>query len=170
MFKRLFALLALFLLIAVPVTVKELSRSQPASPTITLVSPPASAGEINTGDIETVVNQVRVQKGLGALADDVQLTASAMARAEFLCDHDVWSHDGWTGSLTYTYHKAGENIAYGDQYQTPRTIVTAWVNSPTHYANMTDTAFTQQGMGIKFCKQYQGHLNQVIIVNHFREP
>lgn len=169
MFKRLFALSALLLLLGTGLTVRELSRSQPAQP-VNLVAPPASAGEINTGDLEQLVNQVRVQNGLGALTDDVQLTASAMARAEFLCDHDIWSHDGWGATLTYPYQKAGENLEYGDYNQTPRTIVTAWVNSPEHYANMTDTAFTAQGMGLKFCTQYQGKPNQVIIVNHFGRP
>lgn len=171
--KRLLVLLPIVILLSIVVGTIEaatLIQRDETPPPLRLTSPPASPGEVNTGDIEAVVNQVRVQNGLVALTNNSLLTESAMARAKYLCENNIWSHDGWVGSLTYPFYKAGENLEYGSIAQTPRTIVDRWVNSPAHYANMTDPVFTEQGMGLTYCKSYQGQNDVLIVVNHFGRP
>jgi uncharacterized protein YkwD len=44
-----------------------------------------------------------------------------------------------------TYRSAGENIAYG--YRTPSDVVTGWMNSPGHRANILNGSFKQIGVG-----------------------
>ena len=44
-----------------------------------------------------------------------------------------------------SYRSAGENIAYGQR--TPQEVVTAWMNSATHRANILGRQFTQIGVG-----------------------
>lgn len=167
--KRLFALSALILLaVLVPVLIQR-GETKPIVPK--LVDPPHAVSEVNTGDIEAVINQVRVQNNLGTLSDNSLLDASAMARAKYLCENNIWSHDKWEVFInSYSYYKAGENLEYTGLDQTPRTIVQAWVNSPTHYVNISDPVFTEQGMGLTKCDNYQGEKQALIIVNHFGRP
>lgn len=44
------------------------------------------------------------------------------------------------------YRAWGENIAYG--YNTAQAVVTAWMNSPGHRANILSTTFTEIGVGL----------------------
>ena len=44
-----------------------------------------------------------------------------------------------------SYRTAGENIAMG--YSTPQAVVTGWMNSPGHRANILNGAFTEIGVG-----------------------
>mgnify|MGYP000966070924 FL=1 len=44
-----------------------------------------------------------------------------------------------------SYKTAGENIAMG--YTTPEAVVTGWMNSPGHRANILNASFTQIGVG-----------------------
>ena len=48
-------------------------------------------------------------------------------------------------SFGVSYRTAGENIAYGQR--TPREVVTAWMNSPGHRANILNASYTQIGVG-----------------------
>jgi uncharacterized protein YkwD len=136
-----------------------------------LVAPPVSNGEVNTGDLQSLINQVRVQNGLGTLSDNRLLDDDAMTRAKFLCDNNQWSHDYFLVFIgNYAYNKAGENLEYGSSSQTARTIVDAWVNSPEHYANITDPVFTEQGMGLAHCNEFQSRHDVLIVVNYFGRP
>ena len=50
---------------------------------------------------------------------------------------------GWHGSM-------GENIAFGQAAQgTPRAILTAWLNSPGHRANLLQPQFRYQGLAVR---------------------
>lgn len=122
---------------------------------------------VTSGEVMAEVNQIRVKNGLGRLVDNGLLSQSATARADYLCDHKIWSHEGWESSLVYKYRHAGENLEHGSVFQTPRTIVQTWVESPTHYENILDTRWTEQGMGVRYCDDYQGWPKAVIVVNHF---
>lgn len=162
MFSKLFVLLVSVLIwTSISIGSRPQQSVTPIKQTLTLIT---------GGEVEAVVNEVRVQNGLKSLTDNPELNASAKVRADYLCDNDVWSHDGWVKTITFKYRKIGENLEFGDVYQTPRTIVQSWVKSPTHYANMTDSAFTEQGMGVRYCDNYQGLDNRLIVVNHFRLP
>lgn len=81
------------------------------------------------------VNDIRVQKGLGALTWSPNLESAALVRAKEATD--VWSHtrpDGsewWTVDSTCMY---GENLARG--YSDAAAAVDGWMNSETHKANL----------------------------------
>ena len=45
-----------------------------------------------------------------------------------------------------SYKSAGENIAMGQN--SPKEVVTAWMNSPGHRANILNSSFTDIGVGI----------------------
>ena len=44
-----------------------------------------------------------------------------------------------------TYRSAGENIAMG--YRTPQAVVTGWMNSPGHRANILNSSYKRIGVG-----------------------
>lgn len=168
--KRLLALLILATVVIVVIVASNRSQPAPDKPAKPVPAPTVLA-PITSRDVENAVNEVRVQKGLPKLADNRLLNDSAMARANSLCDSNTFSHDGWEASLTYSYSKAGENLEWRNAgSQTPRTIVDSWVNSPEHYENIADPQFTEQGMGVRYCDNFQESSRAVIVVNHFGAP
>lgn len=98
-----------------------------------------------------LVNQERAKEGLAALQYDATLENAANTRAK---ETEVsFSHtrpDGTSFSTVLqengiSYHGAGENIAYGQQ--TPEEVMTGWMNSPGHRANIMNKDFTKIGVG-----------------------
>lgn len=91
-------------------------------------------------------DQQRIAVGQKALTVDAALCADAMIRAKEISVN--WSHTRPDGTQWWTVDEKnmnGENLAFG--YDTSAELVLAWVNSPHHYANMIEPAFTRQGCG-----------------------
>ena len=93
------------------------------------------------------VNQQRAAAGMGALGWNDNLAACAMIRATEL--QSSFSHtrpngqDWWTVDSRVQF---GENLA--KLYNSADSVVTAWMNSPTHAANILAGDFKTLGMGI----------------------
>lgn len=87
-----------------------------------------------------IVNAKRQEAGLGALTWNSGLEQASAVRA--VEASQSFSHtrpngsDWWTVNSNLMY---GENLAKG--YQTGDSAVTAWLNSPTHKANIMDNEF-----------------------------
>ncbi|MBR1444892.1 MAG: hypothetical protein IJ583_15325 [Firmicutes bacterium] len=100
-----------------------------------------------------LVNNERAKNGLSPLTLDNALSAVAQAKSEDMKNKNYFSHTSPTyGSpfdmmkqfgISYTY--AGENIAKGQK--TPEQVVTAWMNSEGHRANILNKNFTKMGLG-----------------------
>lgn len=101
--------------------------------------------------VVTLVNIERAKEGLSPLTVDARVQAAAMVRAKE-CER-LFSHTRPDGSSFATalkeqnvsYRSAGENIAWGQQ--TPKEVVTAWMNSSGHRANIMNPNFTTIGAG-----------------------
>lgn len=130
--------------------------------------PVAVTNPITSGAVEAAINGYRVQNGLLALSDNSLLDASAKSRADYLCQSNNWSHDGWTDSITYIYQSAGENLAEG--FKDVPTLMSGWVHSPEHLVNIVNPKWQVQGVGVTVCPHYQNQVNQIIVVNHFAQP
>jgi uncharacterized protein YkwD len=120
----------------------------------TTASAPTQQSDSTTAYIQEVVrlvNEARAGEGLPALTLDSTMTSAAMVRAKEI--QTTFSHTRPDGSVCFTeldaagvsYRAAGENIAYGQR--TPSEVVTAWLNSPGHRANIMSTSFTRIGVG-----------------------
>jgi hypothetical protein len=89
---------------------------------------------------------------------------------------NYWSHttpDGqepWVfiDNSGYDYSKAGENLAYG--FATSSDAVGGWMNSPSHRANMLDTAFSDVGFGFANGSNYNGDGEQTVVVAMYGSP
>ena len=72
-----------------------------------------------------------------------------------------WSHDTpdgqtpWSFMIAagYDYQTAGENLAYG--FDTSADVMTAWMNSPDHRANILNSTYHDIGIGIVNIPDYQ---------------
>ena len=82
---------------------------------------------------------------------DWELMARAQTRAEYLCEHDQWSHDGWKDSFEGIAGVHGENLA--KDFTTPKAAHKALMESPTHKRNIQDRRFNKIGVG-KSCGIY----------------
>lgn len=95
-------------------------------------------------EVLNICNTLRAQNGLSPLSWSGALEEAAKIRAAeaSVC----WSHTRPDGSQWYTVSSAtyGENLA--KNYGTAQEAVNAWMESPTHRANILDGEFTQLGV------------------------
>ncbi|QOS82262.1 serine protease [Paenibacillus sp. JNUCC31] len=113
-----------------------------------------------------LVNAERAKAGLSALASDALLDKVALAKAKDMSNNNYFDHQSPTYGSPFdmmkqfgvTYSYAGENIAQGQK--TPQEVVTAWMNSEGHRANILSKNFTKIGVGY-----YNGYWAQEFIGN-----
>ena len=116
-----------------------------------------STGGISTGTSSAAqavlaeVNAARAQNGLSALTLDANMNRAAAVRAAEMAQS--FSHTRPNGSRGLTalneagvsYRTAGENIASGQQ--SAQAVVSAWMNSSGHRANILSSSFGRMGVG-----------------------
>ena len=105
-----------------------------------------------------LVNQHRLSLGLFALSVNATLTDAAVWKSRHMAAYGYFAHsdpappvarDAITRMLDCGYASGGwigENIASGQQ--TPSAVVTAWLSSPEHRANIESSAFRSTGVGV----------------------
>lgn len=121
-------------------------------------------------------NAQRTGAGDQALALNNQLSAAAQQKANDMVARNYWSHttpDGkqpwqFIGAAGYKYQVAGENLAYG--FATGSDTVLAWMHSPTHRANVLNSAYTDVGFGIAHAASYQGNTDETVVVAMYAAP
>ncbi|MBO4457319.1 MAG: CAP domain-containing protein [Butyrivibrio sp.] len=94
-----------------------------------------------------LINQERASKGLPALAWSDALTTAAQVRATEI--QTEFSHTRPGGDPFWT---VDSNVQYGENlaklYPTADTVFTAWMNSPTHAANIMDGGYKTVGIAL----------------------
>lgn len=127
--------------------------SPTTAPTPTM-SPVSNNTGINSyaGEVLRLINIERAKAGLSALTTNSTITSAANKRAQETKQSFSHTRPNGTGFSTVlteygiTFRAAGENIAYGQK--TPQEVVTAWMNSPGHRANILNTSFNKIGIGV----------------------
>ena len=123
-------------------------RPNPPAPS----TAPAPSGGVTT-QVVTLTNAERAKAGCGPLAVNATLTAVAQAHSQDMATNNYFDHNSQDGrtpfdrmtAAGYRYSTAAENIAAGQR--TPQDVMTAWMNSPGHRANILDCALKQIGVG-----------------------
>ena len=103
-------------------------------------------------EILALVNEERKKAGLNELKASVPLNGAAQARAMEI--RTRFSHTRPSGKSCFSvlddmairYRVCGENIAAGQQ--TPQQVVSAWMASPGHRANILNPSYTHMGAGM----------------------
>lgn len=104
-------------------------------------------------EVVRLVNVERAKYGLSALKINWELSRVARYKSQDMHDNNYFSHTSPTygspfdmmKSFGISYRTAGENIAKG--YTNPQAVVTGWMNSSGHRANILNSSFTQIGVG-----------------------
>ncbi len=104
-------------------------------------------------EVVRLVNEIRVQNGLKALAHNWELSRVARYKSQDMKDNRYFSHTSPVYGTPFqmiknfglSYRSAGENIARGQA--TPQAVVNAWMNSSGHRANILNASYTQIGVG-----------------------
>ncbi|MFC0333023.1 CAP domain-containing protein [Paenibacillus sepulcri] len=102
--------------------------------------------------VVTLVNQERSKAGLSSLQSDALLTKVATAKAKDMYDNNYFDHNSPTYGSPFdmmkqfgvSYNYAGENIAKGQR--TPQEVMTAWMNSAGHKANILGANYKKIGV------------------------
>ncbi len=104
-------------------------------------------------EVLRLVNIERANNGLKPLTMNWELSRVARYKSQDMHDKGYFSHTSPTYGSPFdmmtkfgiSYRTAGENIAMG--YRKPQAVVTGWMNSPGHRANILKSSFTQIGVG-----------------------
>ncbi|MGK5683132.1 CAP domain-containing protein [Actinoplanes sp. URMC 104] len=133
------------------------TSTKPAAPTATPVpaSSPVASDDIET-QVVTLTNAERIKNGCGALRIDSRLVAAARAHSTDMVTNTFFDHTGSDGSTFvvrearagYTTGASAENIAWG--YRTPQAVVTGWMNSAGHRANILNCSSVAVGVGVAY--------------------
>lgn len=102
----------------------------------------------------TLINEQRVNNGLPPLTVRSQITAAARGHSLDMACNNYFSHTGSDGSTSrdrmlregWATTWWGENI-YGGQMSTTDSVVTWWMNSAPHRANILNVNYTSFGVG-----------------------
>jgi uncharacterized protein YkwD len=97
-----------------------------------------------------LVNEQRTARGLPKLMPSDKLDRSAQGWTDSMVDSDEFTHGSAfmdrISATGFDWTTVGENIATG--YETPASVVRAWMNSPGHCANILDPAYREVGTGV----------------------
>lgn len=117
--------------------------------------------------ITELVNEHRKAAGLAPVTYSAKLSAAAQVRAVEI--EKSFSHtrpDGRYFSTVFaehgiTYRYSGENIAWGQR--SPEEVVTAWMNSAGHRANILNANFKELGVGYRQNARGVNYFTQLFI-------
>ena len=112
-------------------------------------APTLTAGERS---LLAEVNGVRRSNGLRPLSIDRALLRVARAYSATMLRTNVFTHGGMGARLAASGARGpffGENLAWGTgPYAAARQIVSSWMGSPGHRANLLRPGWTRIGLGI----------------------
>lgn len=133
------------------------------------------ASNITVSDLFSVTNEKRTAAGAGTVQLDNQLSAAASAKGADMFANQYWAHtspagrDPWSFIIAagYNYLFAGENLArdFGDS----RSVVDAWMNSPTHRENLLNSRYKDVGFAVVNGK-YGNHETTLVVQEFGTKP
>ena len=112
------------------------------------IAGPAGADADATSQFFSRIASLRSSKGLGALTSDRELTSAADRWTDHLTSQRSLSHNpNLSHEVTFTWTLIGENVGDGGSVES---IWDAFVASPPHYENLTDSRYNRVGIGTAF--------------------
>lgn len=132
------------------------------------------ASGVDQQELIQLTNKQREQLGLSDLMEDQRLDNAAYAKAQNMFAENYWAHyspsgrDPWgfINSAGYKFSYAGENLARN--FYTSDEVVKAWMNSPTHRANIVNDHY--QNIGIAVVEGVLNGQKTTLVVQEFGSP
>ncbi len=126
------------------------------------------------GVLSTLANEERADLDVPPLVENPLLTKAAQMKAEDMARNSYFAHTSptgitpwyWFDQVGYRYSHAGENLAVN--FSESNDVGRAWMNSPTHKANIIKKDYTEIGIGVA-SGVYQGR-NTIFVAQLFGTP
>ncbi|WP_431780253.1 sigma-70 family RNA polymerase sigma factor [Streptomyces chumphonensis] len=114
---------------------------------------PPAPGPPGGGQVVDLVNAERARAGCGPVRHNDRLDTAAARHSADMAARDYFDHTDPDGddpgdrisAAGYSWSTYGENIARGQQSASD--VVTAWMDSPGHRANILNCSFEEMGVG-----------------------
>ncbi|MDD2753819.1 MAG: CAP domain-containing protein [Candidatus Portnoybacteria bacterium] len=109
---------------------------------------------ITASRLVSLINQERQSRNLPALALNDSLNSAAGLKVNDMATQGYFEHTSpagitpwfWFKQIGYNYVFAGENLAMG--FTETDEVFAAWMNSPTHRANILNPNFREMGLAV----------------------
>ncbi len=106
------------------------------------------------GVLASLTNDQRAASNASPLAENSLLAEAARQKASDMATRGYFAHNTpegylpwyWLTRVGYSYDHAGENLAVN--FTDSKDVVDAWMNSPTHRANIVKAVYTETGIGM----------------------
>lgn len=127
-----------------------------------------------TATLVDLANKDRGEENLGFLKVNPVLVAAAQAKADDMAEKEYFAHNSpegltswhWFSEAGYSFSYAGENLAVN--FSDSEDVEEAWMNSPTHRANIMNGKFTEIGIATAV-GNYKGK-ETIFVVQMFGTP
>jgi hypothetical protein len=128
---------------------------------------------IDPVDVMNRINNERSSRNIPTVTTNAKLIVAAQGKADDMLTRSYFSHIDPDGNYVwprieaagYTpYTTLGENLAM--DFTSASEMVTAWMNSPTHRANLLNSAFVDQGVA-QSSGNYEPNHDTTIVVSLF---
>ncbi|HEX9503538.1 MAG TPA: CAP domain-containing protein [Patescibacteria group bacterium] len=128
---------------------------------------------IDATDLMNKINEQRTQRFIQTLNTNSKLTVAAMAKAHDMLTRSYFAHIDPDGNYVWPrieaagyvpYQTLGENLAM--DFTSADGVINAWMNSPTHRANVVNEKFVDQGLGT-VAGSYETNHDTIIVVSLF---
>lgn len=141
---------------------------------VALTPTTAYLSTITASRIVQLTNDERKKIGASTLTVNSRLTQAAQQKGQDMLANQYFAHISpsgvtpwfWMKKSGYSYSVAGENLAI--DFVDAEDVVTAWLNSPTHKANMLSKDYTETGVAV-VSGSFQGGTS-IVVVHMFGLP
>lgn len=127
------------------------------------------ASDLTIDNILNAVNKERTLRNIGVLNPNSMLTIAGQSKADDMQNRHYFAHVDPDGNYIWDkiiaagyspYLQLGENLAI--EFYDTESLISAWMNSPTHRANILQEGFRDQGMGINLGDTAYGQYHSAI--------
>lgn len=123
-------------------------------PTLTNINKTGGMAAVLPAVLSSLTNEERQSQNLSTLTTNPILVEAAQLKVNDMVTNGYFAHtspDGktpwyWLSQVGYKYQYAGENLAIN--FSDSKDITTAWMNSPTHRANIVKDKYTEVGTAV----------------------
>ena len=143
-------------------------------PTLTHLNRTGGMAAVLPAVLATLTNEERQANNLQTLTTNPVLVKAAEMKANDMASKSYFAHTSpegktpwyWLEQVGYKYQYAGENLAIN--FSDSKDVTNAWMNSPTHRANIVKDKYTEVGTGIA-TGMYQGR-QTVFVAQVYANP
>lgn len=134
----------------------------------------SNLGAVLPAVLATQTNEERQDNNLNQLVINDELNTAAQLKAEDMAGKGYFAHTSpegkspwyWLDQVGYKYDYAGENLAVN--FTDSKDVTDAWMNSPTHRANIVKANYREVGTGVAI-GTYKGQ-RSIFVVQLYANP